>query len=94
MATVSQTIPNYYGGISEQPDELKIPGQVNALKNVLPDITYGLSKRPGSTIVGGTMGSVTTGSKWFHYYRDENEQYIGQVKLSDGTIKMWALTEV
>ena len=28
MATVTQTIPAYTGGISQQPDELKTPGQV------------------------------------------------------------------
>ena len=89
MATVSQTIPNYYGGLSEQPDELKIPGQVNKLINTLPDITHGLMKRPGGRLVGGNMGSFTTDSKWFHYYRDENEQYIGQIQLSNGDIKMW-----
>ena len=94
MATVSQTIPNYYGGLSEQPDELKIPGQVNKLINTLPDITHGLLKRPGGRLLGGNMGSVTSDSKWFHYYRDENEQYMGQLKLSDGTLKMWALTKV
>ena len=94
MATVSQTIPNYYGGLSEQPDELKIPGQVNKLINTLPDITHGLMKRPGGRLLGGNMGSVTSDSKWFHYYRDENEQYMGQLKLSDGTLKMWALTKV
>jgi len=89
MATVSQTIPNYYGGISEQPDELKIPGQVNKLINTLPDITHGLMKRPGGRLLGGAMSSYTTDSKWFHYYRDESEQYIGQLQLSSGSIKMW-----
>ena len=94
MATVSQTIPNYYGGLSEQPDELKIPGQVNKLINTLPDITHGLMKRPGGRLIGGSMSSYTTDSKWFHYYRDENEQYIGQLDLSEGSVRMWALTKV
>ena len=89
MATVSQTIPNYYGGLSEQPDELKIPGQVNKLINTLPDITHGLMKRPGGRLLGGAMSSYTTDSKWFHYYRDESEQYIGQIQLNSGSIKMW-----
>ena len=96
MATVSQTIPNYYGGISEQPDELKIPGQVKSLNNVLPDITHGLMKRPGGRLIGGNLTSYTGAdkTKWFHYYRTEEEQYIGQIKLSDGTIKMWCLSDV
>ena len=47
MATITQTIGSYVGGISQQPDEMKIPGQVNVAKNVFPDVTYGLQKRPG-----------------------------------------------
>ena len=35
MAGITQTIPTYWGGISEQPDELKKPGQVTEAINVL-----------------------------------------------------------
>jgi len=89
MTNVTQQIPNYVGGISQQPDELKVPGQVRTAKNVLPDVTHGLLKRPGGRLIGGNLGAYTTNSKWFHYYRDEDEQYIGQIQLSDGEIKMW-----
>ena len=51
MASVTQTIPTLTGGISEQPDELKVPGQVNVADNVLPDVTHGLQKRPGGKLV-------------------------------------------
>ena len=44
MATITQTIPNYALGISEQPDEQKLPGQVRDAVNVVPDITDGLTK--------------------------------------------------
>jgi len=90
MTSVTQQIPNYVGGISQQPDELKVPGQVRTAKNVLPDVTHGLLKRPGGRLIGGNLGAFDTAdSKWFHYYRDENEQYIGQIQLSDGDLKMW-----
>ena len=90
MTSVTQQIPNYHGGISQQPDELKVPGQVRTAKNVLPDVTHGLLKRPGGRLIGGNLGAFDTAdSKWFHYYRDENEQYIGQIQLSDGDLKMW-----
>ena len=94
MTNVTQQIPNYVGGISQQPDELKVPGQVRTAKNVLPDVTHGLLKRPGGRLIGGNLGAYTTTSKWFHYYRDENEQYIGQIQLSDGEIKMWRCCEM
>ena len=51
MAGITQQVPNYIFGISEQPDELKVPGQVTDLKNGLPDVTRGLQKRPGSQYV-------------------------------------------
>ena len=51
MATVTQQIPNYILGISEQPDELKSAGQVNNLVNAIPDVTRGLMKRPGSKLI-------------------------------------------
>ena len=48
MAGVSQQIPSYYGGISEQADQLKRPGQVKDVVNAKTDITWGLYKRHGS----------------------------------------------
>ena len=95
MATVTQLIPTLTGGISQQPDELKVPGQVNVADNVLPDVTHGLLKRPGGQFIkslsDGTNNSVTNG-RWFHYYRDENEQYIGQVSRA-GDINMWRCSD-
>lgn len=96
MANVTQTIPNLSQGISQQPDEYKIPGQVTDMVNALPDVTQGLMKRPAGKFVAslsdGAKNSSSNG-KWFHYYRDENEQYIGQVHR-DGTVRMWACVEV
>ena len=42
MAGVTQTIPNFNGGISEQPDDKKFPGQVNNVLNGIPDPIEGL----------------------------------------------------
>ena len=95
MGSITQTIPNYQGGISQQPDELKLPGQVTEAKNVIPDLVDGLTKRPGgrfiSSLSDGSNNSVTNG-RWFHYYRDEAEQYIGQVSRN-GVLKMWSCTD-
>tara|TARA_R100000234_G_scaffold91966_1_gene60140 strand:- start:30 stop:3110 length:3081 start_codon:yes stop_codon:yes gene_type:complete len=91
MANITQTIHSLTGGISQQPDEQKIPGQVKNLVNAIPDITTGLVKRPAGKFVAslsdGTNNSTADG-KWFHYYRDENEQYIGQI-ARNGVVKMW-----
>ena len=65
MSGVTQKIPNYVLGISEQPEELKSPGQVVDLKNGLPDITQGLLKRPGSNLVSTITPNSGT-LVWFH----------------------------
>ena len=87
MANVTQTIHSLNAGISQQPDEQKIPGQVKDMLNAIPDVTQGLLKRPAGKFVSTLVGSTDTG-KWFHYYRDETEQYIGQVQRN-GTVNMW-----
>ena len=92
MANITQTISSLTTGISQQPDEQKIPGQVKDMVNALPDVVQGLLKRPAGKFVDslsdGTKNSDADG-KWFHYYRDENEQYIGQVHRTTGAVRMW-----
>ena len=98
MAGITQTIPNYGGGgISEQPDQLKRPGQLKSVTNAIPDVTYGLYKRPGAKRVesaagGAPITNVQSGGSWFHYFRDQTEgSYIGQV-AADGRVRMWSCT--
>jgi len=94
MASITQSIPNYTGGISEQPDERKFPGQVIDSINAIPDATYGLYKRPGSKRVGtAPLTNVHSVGSWFHYYRDETEgSYIGQVD-HHGKVRVWSCTD-
>jgi hypothetical protein len=91
MAAVSQRIPNLLGGVSQQPDSLKLPGQLNEALNCLPDPTFGLRKRPGMKAVSKLQGAVDEG-RWFSIFRDNSEQYIGQFK-ANGDLLIWdALT--
>ena len=60
MATVTQQIPNYILGISDQPDELKLNGQVKDLQNAYPDITLGCTKRAGSRFIKKITGPSST----------------------------------
>lgn len=88
MTSITQTIPSFVAGISQQPDELKLPGQVNNLVNAIPDITEQLVKRPGSKFISSLSGATSNGA-WFSYFRDEAEgAYIGQVD-SSGAVRMW-----
>jgi hypothetical protein len=92
MASVTQRVPNYLGGVSKQPDDKKFPGQVREALNAYPDPTFGLQKRPGLKFIttlkdGGGDDAGTDGSdfdatdldtgKWFYIHRDNDEKYIG-----------------
>jgi len=94
MAGITQTIPQYSLGMSEQPDQLKFPGQVKEVTNAIPDITKGLFKRPGAKRIGtDKLVDVQSGGSWFHYFRDETEgSYIGQV-AADGQVRVWRCSD-
>lgn len=90
MTSITQTIPSFVSGISQQPDDLKFSGQVNDLVNAIPDVTAGLTKRPGSKFVSTLPGATSNGA-WFSYFRDESEgAYIGQVD-GNGSVRMWTV---
>jgi len=88
MAGITQTIPNYILGISDQPDELKTAGQVVDLKNGLPDVTHGLKKRPGGKLISQLSPISSSEHSWFNIYEDDTNQYIGYVNPS-GQINIW-----
>ena len=94
MASVSQVIPNYVQGISNQPDQLKIPGQVRDLKNAWPDVTRGCLKRPGSKHIAD-LHTYSDGT-WFTIDRGRNptQQFLGKVWHSEARapqIQVWDL---
>ena len=91
MSTVTQFVSNYVLGISEQPDELKLAGQVKDLKNAIPDVTLGCVKRPGSKYVTKITPNSGTLS-WFHIYNDSDNQYIGNVSTS-GVFQIWRTSD-
>lgn len=98
MSGISQTIPNYVLGISEQPDQLKSQGQVRDLVNAIPDVSLMLVKRQGTELleqlspVNGVNDANEHVGKWFDIYRDPNEQYMGVVR-QNGTIQIWRLVD-
>ena len=83
MAAVTQTVPNFLGGVSKQTDIKKQPGQVRNCINAYPDPTFGLMKRPGFKFIKNiyTPSSGTDpelkDAKWFFIKRDNLETYIG-----------------
>ena len=81
MPAVQQTVDNYLGGVSTQPDFKKLPSQVNQADNVWIDPAFGLCKRPGSEFIQdiGTEDEFKD-CHFFFYKRDNQEEYFSAVK--------------
>ena len=100
MAAVTQRISNYLSGVSKQTDSKKLPGQVRECINGFPDVTLGLTKRPGFKFIktlantGGTEFDQTDldNAKWFYINRSAT-RYIGcitpKVGGTNGSINIW-----
>ncbi len=101
MAAVTQRIPNYLSGVSKQTDSKKLPGQVRECINGLPDVTLGMTKRPGFKFISklkNTSGTDFSGTqldnaKWFYINRDTSTRYIGcitpKVGSTNGSLYVW-----
>ena len=91
MASVSQTIDNFKLGVSRQPDNQLIPGQLKEIINATPDLVDGLPKRSGSKRIGtNPLTNVQCNGTFFSYFRDETEgSYIGQVDPL-GRVRVWS----
>ena len=65
MASITQTIPQYSLGMSEQPDQLKFRSGNRDNKRI-PDLTKGLFKRPGAKRIGtDALTNVQSGGRGF-----------------------------
>jgi hypothetical protein len=87
MAAVSQKIPFLVGGVSQQPDSLKLPGQVRECINYYPDPTFGLLKRPGLRFTQ-RLNDAPAGGSWFFINKTEEDKLLVNVDFN-GTIRVW-----
>ena len=82
MTSITQKIRRFTGGISDQPDEQKLPGQVRDAVNCTPDVVYGLLKRPGTIDIPWSDGAPSSDGKWIAYDDLENNMYV--LNISSG----------
>ena len=100
---VTQTVPAFLGGISQQPDYEKSPGMLRDIKNAYPDLSYGLQKRHGARWEYDLLeDSYLDDAKWFTFRDADDQPYVGAIVPPSGPgvtpsrpagVKMWdALT--
>ena len=88
MPLVVTSVPNLAQGVSQQPDNLRYPGQCDEQVNAWATVVEGLVKRPNTRWVKEfNSGSVTGASNLFTHFvkRDESNKYCVQVSLGGGT---------
>lgn len=95
MSAISQRIPNFIQGISDQPDELKNPGQLRKCENGYPDIVNGLVKRNGLKHLSNIP--ISQDGKWLHIQKEDpqlgEELYLanisreGKVRVFDARVE-------
>ena len=95
MPAINQRIPNFLGGVSQQPDTIKFPGQVRVCDNAVPDVTFGLTKRPAGEFVK-KLTNTTADGYWYEIIRDGDQKYLLQITAANsysGTkpIRIWNL---
>ena len=78
MPAINQRIPNFLGGVSQQPDTIKFPGQLRVCDNAVPDVTFGLMKRPPGEFVK-KLTNVNADGYWYEIIRDGDEKYLLQM---------------
>ena len=90
MAAVSQVVPNLLGGLSQQPDPIKLPGQVREATNAYLDPTFGCKKRPPTQFIKKLANNVPSNAKWFPIFRDEQERYVVAIYRTTTTVvRVW-----
>jgi len=76
MALISTDIPNLTGGVSQQPDSMRLVNQCETQENAISSPVEGLLKRPPTEFVKTLISSFSAPDIFVHHVnRDSSEQY-------------------
>ena len=101
MPLLVNSVPNLAQGVSQQPDNLRYPGQCDEQINAWATVVEGLVKRPNTRYVGKLFTSPLSDDAYVQYIdRDENNRYAAVIDsndvsvfdLADGTEKTVTIT--
>ena len=104
MPLLVNSVPNLAQGVSQQPDNLRFPGQCDEQINAWATVVEGLVKRPPTEYTKKIDSSSTNADKLFTHFvkRSEQNQYcvavslggIGVINTADGTQVSIAVTSI
>ena len=104
MPLLVNSVPNLAQGVSQQPDNLRFPGQCDEQINAWATVVEGLVKRPPTEYTKKINSSSTNADKLFTHFvkRSEQNKYcvavslggIGVINVGDGTSVSIAVTSI
>ena len=104
MPLLVNSVPNLAQGVSQQPDNLRYPGQCDEQINAWATVVEGLVKRPPTNYTKKLQSSSTNSDKLFTHFvkRSEQNKYcvnvslggVGVINLGDGTNIPVAVTSI
>ena len=87
MPLISRNISNLIGGVSQQPEILRLDNQATSQVNGFSNVVEGLKKRPPSNYVAKITNSSLSNAYIHTINRDANERYI--VVITNGAIQVY-----
>ena len=87
MPLITRSIPNLIGGVSQQPEILRLENQATEQVNGFSGVVEGLKKRPPTNHIAKISSSSLTNSFIHTINRDSNERYV--VVISNGSISVY-----
>ena len=90
MSLVANAIDALFNGVSQQPANMRLPSQCEALVNGYPTVADGLRKRPPAELVAKLTATVFSSPHIHLINRDEDNRY--SLILTDGDLEVYDLT--
>jgi hypothetical protein len=87
MSLINRSIPNLIGGVSQQPEILRLDNQASEQLNGISNVVEGLKKRPPCKAIAKLTNSSITNAFIHTINRDVNERYI--VVITNGAISVF-----
>ena len=89
MPLITRSIPNLVGGVSQQPEILRLDNQATEQTNGFSGVVEGLKKRPPTKHVAKISNSSLTNAFIHTINRDSSERYI--VVITNGAIQVYTI---
>jgi len=92
MPLITRSIPNLIGGVSQQPEILRLENQATAQENGFSGVVEGLKKRPPTKHIAKISSSSLSNAFIHTINRDTSERYI--VVITNGSVAVYDINGV